>query len=88
MPDKEDEEAPPWERQSVIRDFSNFLMHVLRLYVKNHGLDIPIPLDERGMQGKFENPNINVNPVEFLDLLIKARLDFDKYIVKAKMVND
>ena len=88
MPDKEDEEAPPWERQSVIRDFSNFLMHVLRLYVKNHGLDIPIPLDERGMQGKFENPDIKVNPVEFLDLLIKARLDFDKYIVKAKMVND
>ncbi len=88
IPDIEDEEAPPWERQSVIRDFSNFLMHVLRLYVKNHGLTITIPLDERGMQGKFEDPNIKVNPVEFLDLLIKTRLDFDKYIVKAKMVND
>ena len=87
-PDIEDEEAPPWERQSVIRDFSNFLMHVLRLYVKNHGLAVAIPLDERGMQGKFEDPNIKVNPVEFLDLLVKTRLDFDKYIVKAKMVND
>ena len=86
--DVEDEEAPPWERKSVIRDFSNFLMHVLRLYVKNHGLDITIPLDERRMQDKFEDPAIKVNSIEFLDLLIKTRLDFDKYIVKAKMVND
>ena len=88
MPDIEDEEAPPWERQSVIRDFSNFLMHVLRLYVKNHGLAIDIPLDERRMQAMFEDSRIRVNPVEFLDLLIKTRLNFDKYIVKAKMVND
>ena len=86
--DVEDEEAPPWERKSVIRDFSNFLMHVLRLYVKNHGLDITIPLDERRMQDKFEDSAIKVNPIEFLDLLIKTRLDFDKYIVKAQMVND
>ena len=88
MRDIEDEEAPPWERQSVIRDFSNFLMHVLRLYVKNHDLAIDVPLDERRMQAMFEDSRIRVNPVEFLDLLIKTRLNFDKYIVKAKMVND
>ena len=88
MPDIEDEEAPPWERQSVIRDFSNFLMHVLRLYVRAHGLKIDVPLDERRMQAMFEDSRIGVNPLEFLDLLIKTRLDFDKYIVKAKMVND
>ena len=86
--DIEDEEAPPWERQSVIRDFSNFLMHVLRLYVRDHRLEIDVPLDERRMQAMFEDSRIGVNPVEFLDLLIKTRLDFDKYIVKTKMVND
>ena len=86
--DLEDEEAPPWERKSVIRDFSNFLMHVLRLCVRNHGLNIAISLDERKMQDTFEDPAIKVNPIEFLDLLIKTRLNFDKYIVKAKMVND
>ena len=88
MRDIEDEEAPPWERQSVIRDFSNFLMHVLRLYVKNHSLAIDVPLDERRMKSMFEDSGIKVDPVEFLDLLIKTRLNFDKYIVKAKMVND
>ena len=88
MRDIEDEEAPPWERQSVIRDFSNFLMHVLRLYVKNHSLAIDVPLDERRMKSMFEDSRIKVDPVEFLDLLIRTRLNFDKYIVKAKMVND
>lgn len=86
--EREDEVAPPWERQSVIRDFSNFLMHVLRLYVKKLGLAVNVPLDERRMQDKFEDPAIRLNPVEFLDLLVKTRLDFDKYIVKAKVVND
>lgn len=86
--DREDEKAPPWERNSVIRDFSNFLMHVLRLYVKRHGLDVVVPLDERRMQDKFEDPAVELNSVEFLDLLVKTRLDFDKYVVKVKMVND
>lgn len=84
----EDEKSPPWERQSVIRDFSNFLMHVLRLYVKNHGVDVAVPLDERRIQDKFEDRQIMLDPVEFLDLLIKTRLDFDKYVVKAKMIDD
>lgn len=88
MRDIEDEVSPPWERQSVIRDFSNFLMHVLKLYVRNQGWDINVPLDERKMKDWFESPEIKINPVEFLDLLIKTRLDFDKYIIKAKMVND
>ena len=63
-------------------------MHVLRLYVKNHSLAIDVPLDERRMKSLFEDSGIKVDPVEFLDLLIKTRLNFDKYIVKAKMVND
>lgn len=88
MRDIEDEVSPPWERQSVIRDFSNFLMHILRLYVRNQGWDINVPLDERKMKDWFESPEIKINPVDFLDLLIKTRLDFDKYIIKAKMVND
>jgi hypothetical protein len=87
----EDEKSPPWERQSVIRDFSNFLMHVLRLYVKRYGTEGTdekkrIPLDERAMLARFEDAN--VSPDLFLDLLVKTRLDFDRFVVKAKMVND
>lgn len=88
---REDEKSPPWERQSVIRDFSNFLMHVLRLYVARHGEagtdeKKAVPLDERALQARFEG--VKVSPAQFLELLVKTRLDFDRFVVKAKMVND
>jgi len=88
----EDEKSPPWERQSVIRDFPNFLMHVLRLYVRNYGQEgmdeKSVPLDERPMQQRFEDAPVKVDPVLFLDLLVKTRLDYDRFVVKAKMIND
>ena len=80
-----DESGVPQERQSVIRDFSVFLMHVLRIYVRTKGGDeSKISLDERQMQKSYEK--VNVDPVEFLNVLIRTRLAFDKYVVKAKML--
>lgn len=81
-----DESGVPQERQSVIRDFANFLMHVLRIYVRTYGVNIQeseIPLDERLMQKWYEE--VNVDPMKFMNVLIKVRLDFDQYVVKAKM---
>ena len=86
-----DEIDVPHERQSVIRDFSQFLMHVIRLYrirhpekfKKNNGEECPqIPLDERRLNDYLET---DFEPVEFLDLLIQTRLVFDRYVVKSKM---
>lgn len=86
-----DEIDVPYERQSVIRDFSQFLMHVIRLYrirhpekfKKNNGEGCPqIPLDERRLNDYLET---DFEPVEFLDLLIQTRLVFDRYVVKSKM---
>lgn len=81
-----DESGVPQERQSVIRDFANFLMHVLRIYVKTYGANVQesdIPLDERLMQKWYET--VNVDPMKFINVLIKVRLAFDQYVVKAKM---
>lgn len=86
-----DEIDVPYERQSVIRDFSQFLMHVIRLYrirhpetfkKKNGGEGPQIPLDERRLNDYLET---DFEPVEFLDLLIQTRLVFDRYVVKSKM---
>ena len=80
-----DESGVPQERQSVVRDFSVFLMHVLRIYVQTKKeAKFEISLDERRMQKSYEE--VNVDPVEFLNILIRTRLAFDKYVVKAKML--
>lgn len=75
------------ERQSVITDFSNFLMHVLRLYV---GPQADIPLDERRIEEVFKKvkEGRGIDPIRFLQTLLRARLDFDRFVVKAKIEND
>lgn len=89
-----DESGVPHERQSVIRDFSVFLMHILRLYAsanKTAEQTVPdIPLDERGIKKVFDDVgmSIKINPVDFLQTLVIARLNYDKYVVKAKIEND
>ncbi len=86
-----DETDVPYERQSVIRDFSQFLMHVIRLYFDpdtkirgNRTISRKVPLDERKLK---EFLDVEFNPIEFLDLLIRTRLAFDRYVVKSKMKN-
>lgn len=92
--DDMDESGVPHERQSVIRDFSNFLMHVLRLYVAQHeelyGPGIVVPLDERSIKKVFDDVDKKcpVDPVQFLQMLVRTRLNYDKYVVKAKIEND
>lgn len=72
--------------QSVIWDFANFLMHALKSYQKKYipNSDVIVTLDERDMQVKYEALHESIDPVLFLDLLIRLRLKFDKYVVKAE----
>lgn len=72
--------------QSVIGDFANFLMHVMKCYQKKYipGSNVTVTLDERDMQVKYEALKEHIDPVLFLDLLIRLRLKFDKYVVKAE----
>ena len=88
-----DESNVPYERQSVIRDFSQFLMHVIRRYSEKHPEILNsinkekadrVPLDERKLSDYLD---INWDPVEFMDILIRTRLIFDRYVVKSKMKN-
>jgi len=72
--------------QSVIGDFANFLMHVMKCYQKKYipGSNVTVTLDERDMQVKYEALKEHIDPVLFLDLLMRLRLKFDKYVVKAE----
>ena len=72
--------------QSVIWDFANFLMHVMKCYQKKYipGSNVTVTLDERDMQVKYEALKEHIDPVLFLDLLMRLRLKFDKYVVKAE----
>ena len=88
-----DESNVPYERQSVIRDFSQFLMHVIRRYSEIHPEILNsinkekidrVPLDERKLSDYLD---INWDPVEFMGILIRTRLIFDRYVVKSKMKN-
>lgn len=72
--------------RSVITDFANFLMHVLKCYQRKYipDSDVIVTLDERDMQVKYEALANDIDPVLFLDLLMRLRLKFDKYVVKSE----
>ena len=72
--------------QSVIWDFANFLMHALKSYQRKYipNSDVRVTLDERDMQVKYESLKDYIDPVSFLDHLIRLRLKFDKYVVKSE----
>ena len=83
-----DSENAQNSHQSIINDFANFLMHVLRLYfTESSGAKVHVPLDERKLTDYIEKVDSSIDPIRFLDLLLRTRLDFDKYVVKVEMEN-
>jgi len=75
--------------RSVIDDFPNFLLHVLRLYVKKTGGNPDdVPLDDRQLSNAFQGQMQRIDPIGFLDVLIRTRLKFDRYVVKARYGED
>lgn len=76
------------ERFNSVINFSNFLLHVLRVW---SGKDIA--LDDKQLLEQFEQHILKtVNPVDqtksFVFALLKCKLLFDQYIIKREMVED
>lgn len=65
------------EKNESILDFPNFLMHVLRLYLKK---DVPLNGDE--LIDVFRMHEADIKPVEFIHSLFFYRTVFDRYIIK------
>lgn len=69
------------ENTSSIINFSNFLMHVLKAYKKDKQSEIE--LDDKKLIFTFKEHIKSLEEVkEFVFLLLKMRLIFDKYIIK------
>ncbi|WP_191603764.1 DUF262 domain-containing protein [Marinomonas algicola] len=72
------------ERFTSVIDFPNFLMQVLRLYVKNNSTDELPPLDDKALIGSFKM-HIGDDAKKaklFVFTLLKYRYLFDRFIVK------
>lgn len=66
--------------RSIIPDFPNFLLHVLRF----HGKIKDVSLDERNLRTEFDKHFGTIDSVKFLDSLLQIRLRFDKFVIKAE----
>ena len=80
-----EEELPETDvyRYGSIIDFSNFLMHVLRLYLDIHSSDdAEIPLHEKDLLSSYRKYKAKINSMEFIKLLLFCRTVFDRFVVK------
>lgn len=80
------EEAP--DRFRSVINFSNFLLHVLRVYTKQD-----IALDDKKLIAEFEvhllNNENNIKSVqEFVFALLKCKYLFDQFIIKREYLNN
>ena len=74
------------ERFTSIIDYPNFLMQVLKIYVKTqlkYGNSSKITLDDKTLLERFKNTIVDVSHVkDFIYLLLKTRYLFDLYVIK------
>lgn len=86
------------ERFGSIIDFSNFLLHVLKLTINNQtktsqnnkmqqGDDVSLDDKKLLKQFYYSNNKLKVEPTEFAFNLLKYRVLFDRYIVKKDIEN-
>lgn len=82
--ESKDEDAGREERFSSVIDFPNFLMQVLRLYVKNNSTDKLPPLDDKALIKTFKKHigDDADKAKSFVFTLLKYRYLFDRFIVK------
>lgn len=76
------------ERFSSVINFSNFLLHVLRIWAKKD-----IPLDDKRLIEQFEEHILKTeNPIEkikeFTFTLLKCKFMFDQFIIKRDFATD
>ena len=65
----------------TVINFSNFLLHVLRLDTKQD-----VPLDDKRLLSTFDESK--PEPKEFLSALLKCRMLYDRYIIKRENEED
>lgn len=74
--------------RSVIPDFPNFLLHAFRVCLSpmlGNGIAAAVPLDERRLRKTFDAfPPGAVDAESFLNVLLRTRLRFDRFIVRAE----
>lgn len=81
--DNSDIEETESKYKSII-DFPNFLMHVLKLYLKKDD----IPLNEKYLLVKYKENEEKITPEDFIQKLFYSRTVFDRYIVKTIVDNN
>ena len=87
------DESP--NEESII-DFSNFLMHIFRLYYnqsyrarfENQQEAKDIPLSEKFLLKVYNTIKQDVKPVDFFLRLLYCRFIFDRYIIKSNITED
>lgn len=88
----DDEDIPEDDKEESIIDFPNFLMHVMKLYYSdklkgNKEID-KIRLHDKYLLKTFRLIEDGIDATEFFYRLLKCRTVFDRYLVKANIVND
>lgn len=78
------------ERFTSVIDFPNFLMHVLRIYIKSQSDEVLPSLDDKDLIDAFKNfIDKDIEKVKgFIFSLLKLRYLFDQYIVKRERASD
>lgn len=66
------------DKYNSIIDFPNFLMHVFKMFSDECPLNSNVLLEE------YRKIESKVNPMEFIKVLLKVRVFFDRYIIKSK----
>ncbi|MFP3554939.1 DUF262 domain-containing protein [Paraburkholderia sp. SIMBA_049] len=82
---KKDEEAAGAERFNSVINFSNFLLHVLRVVSREPGTSEGVPLDDKQLIDQFEQRLLKRGVVavqEFIYALLKCKYLFDQFILK------
>ncbi len=67
----------PENRYSAILDFPNFLMHVMKMFNNS------CPLNADDLLDFYPNHQNEIEPMDFIKQLLKIRVIFDRYIIKA-----
>lgn len=87
-----DEDTPETDKEESIIDFPNFLMHVMKLYYEDKlqssdGDDV-IRLHDKYLLSTYRLIEDKIDAVEFFYRVLRCRVIFDRYIVKANIVNE
>lgn len=79
------------DSRSII-NFSQFLLHALRVYNLVYKINVPIPVDSKNLLKYFDTKKgefaSEENVIKFIDLLFELRFLFDKYVIRWTFEDD